>query len=115
MDTPSTAVQIIVSVIPIVGIVCGFILLLVYIALNHRQRIIMIEKGIIRKEFDYDALNLFSGLILTGIGITLLVFFIIKEGLSYAVLSGLIPLSIGLSMLIFFAIRIKMIKSRDEG
>lgn len=110
-SVPSTAAQVIISIIPVVGIVMGCIVIFYFLYFNNQQKILMIEKGIVsRKYFDLDSFSLFSGLILSGIGLSLVIFFIIKDGFTYGVLSGLIPLSIGVSLLLFFIIRIKMNK-----
>ncbi len=109
---PSAAAQIIVSIIPIVGIVTGGVVLFFYLLWNHKQRILMIDRGIAQQTpFDLMTFSLFSGLILFSIGVSLMVFFIMKEGLSYGVLSGIIPFSIGTSMVVFFAVRMRLKKN----
>ena len=111
-STPSTAAQVIVTVIPIVGIVMGCLVIFFYLLWNHKQKLMIIEKGIYKKnDFDLDSFSIFSGLILFSIGLSLVIFFVIKEGFTYAVLSGLIPLSIGISLILFFILRIKMKKN----
>ncbi len=111
-NLPSQAAQIIVTIIPIVGIIMGCLVIIFYLLWNHKQKLLMIEKNLLRKkEFDVDSFSLFSGLLLTSIGASLVTFFLIWEGFSYAVLSGLIPLSIGISLVVFFIIRIKLIKN----
>lgn len=104
---PSTAAQIIVTIIPIVGIVMGSIVIFFFMYYNYKQKILMIEKGITeRGNFDIDTYSLFAGIVLFGVGICLTLFFLIKEGASYSALGGIIPLSTGLSLLVFFIIRL---------
>ncbi len=104
---PSAAAQILVTVIPIVGIVTGGVLLFFFLLWNHKQKVLMIEKGQYSKiEFDLTTFSLFSGLVLTSIGACLMIFFIILEGFTYPVLSGLIPFSLGVSLLVFFTVRV---------
>jgi len=111
---PSTAAQIIVTIIPNVGIVMGATVIFFFLLWNHRQRMLIIEKGqYVKTEFDLSTFSLFSGLVLTCIGVCLVVFFVLLEGFSYPVLSGLVPLSLGVSLLIFFAIRITMNKDSN--
>ena len=106
MSSPSTAAQVIISIIPIVGIVMGGIVIFFFLLWNNKQRLLIIEKGFYKKtNFDLETFSLFSGLILTAIGISLIIFFIIKDGFTYGVLSGLIPFSIGVSLLIYFKIK----------
>jgi hypothetical protein len=109
---PSTAAQVIITVIPIVGIVMGGIVIFFFLYWNYKQKVLIIEKGQYKKsEFDFDSFSLFSGLVLTSIGICLVVLFVIVEGFSYSALGGLIPLSLGVSLLIFFIIRVNMNKN----
>ena len=111
---PSAAAQIIVTIIPIVGIVMGGIVIFFFLLWNHKQRMLIIEKGqYVKTEFDFSTFSLFSGLVLTSIGACLVIFFVMLEGFSYPVLSGLMPLSLGVSLLIFFAIRVTMNKDKN--
>jgi len=112
---PPTVVQVLVSIIPIVGIVMGSTVIFFYLYWNHQQRMLMIEKNMLkRKDFDIDSFSIFSGLMLFGVGISLVIFFLIKDGFSYGVLSGLIPLSIGVCLIIFFVLRITLLKNSNE-
>jgi hypothetical protein len=115
-DVPSTAAQIILTIVPIVGIVMGSTVIFFYLMWSYRHKKLLIEKNLVKKtEFDFDSFSLFAGLILLSIGGSLVTFFLIKEGVSYGVLSGLIPLSIGISLIVFFIIRRKLIKNdRDK-
>jgi len=118
MNSASTAAQVLVTVIPIVGIVTGGMVIIMFIYYNYKQKVLLIEKSADsvmskKKNFDLDTFSLFSGLILLAIGLSLMIFFLIKEGMSYSVLSGLIPLSVGLSLLVFFILRIKIYKKND--
>ena len=112
---PSTAAQVIVTVIPIVGIVFGCLVIFFYLFWNHKQKVLLIEKGLYKKiDFDLEAFSLFTGLLLSCIGGSLVGFFIVMEGFTYSVLSGLIPLSTGISLIIFFLVRINLKKKTDE-
>jgi hypothetical protein len=113
MPTPSTAAQVIISIIPIVGIVMGCAVIFFYLLWSYKLKIHMIDKGIYKRvPFDMDTFSLLSGLVLFILGLVLMIFFLVKDGFSYGVLSGLIPVSIGVSLLIFFIVRYK-IKSRN--
>jgi len=113
MPTPSTAAQVIVTIIPIVGIVMGCLVVFFYLLWSYKLKIHMIDKGIYTSvPFDMDTFSLFLGLVLFILGLVLMGFFLVKDGFSYGVLSGLIPVSIGISLLIFFIVRYK-IKSKN--
>ena len=101
----SPAAQVILSLIPIVGITIGGIVIffaLLWVHHENKQRIKAGEKS--KSEFNYKAATLFSGLLLTGIGGMLTVFFALFDGVSPALLGGLIPFTIGLCLLLFYKI-----------
>ncbi len=104
---PSAAAQVLITVIPIVGIVTGGVVLFFFLLWHHKQKVLLIEKGQYAKnEFDLTTFSLFSGLVLTSTGACLVIFFVILEGFTYPVLSGLIPLAIGISLLVFYTVRV---------
>jgi len=111
MNIPLTAVysaaaQIIISIIPIVGIVMGSIVILFYLLWNHRRRSMLIKAGQYKTpDFNLLSFSLLSGLLLSCVGISLTVFLSIIEGASYALLGGIIPLSMGLGLLAFYVIK----------
>ena len=111
---PSTAAQVIVSIIPIVGIVMGCTVIFFYLLWSFKLKVHMIEKGIYTKTpFDMETFSLMAGLVLFILGLILVFFFLVKDGFSYGVLSGLIPAAIGLSLLIYVRIIYKL-KSKNE-
>jgi hypothetical protein len=102
----SAAAQIIVSIIPIVGIVMGAVVVFFYLLWAHREKVRLIERGLYQpKKTDVDLFCLLAGLLLSGIGLVLTVLFIVLEGVSYALLGGLIPFVAGVSFLAFFVLR----------
>jgi hypothetical protein len=114
MDEIGAAAQVIVTIIPIVGIVMGATVIFFYFLWNHKQKMFMIEKGHYKKsDFDLIAFSLFAGLILFFIGLSLVFFFILKSGFSYGVLGGLIPLSTGFSLILFFIIKLKYLNKHS--
>jgi hypothetical protein len=114
METPSVAAQIIITIIPIVGIIMGCLVIFSYIFYNHKQKMLMIEKGTLKKiKFDLDTFSLFTGMLLFTLGLCLTIFFRIKEGISYGLLSGIIPLSCGVSLMCYYSIRIILYKKSN--
>jgi len=105
-SVPSAAAQILISIIPIVGIVMGSVVIFFFLFWNHREKMLMIEKGMEKKNtlFDVESFSLLAGLLLFGVGISITTLFAIKEGASYNLLGGVIPLSIGLSLILYFII-----------
>ncbi len=114
METLSVAAQIIVTIIPIVGIIMAGFVIFSYIYYNHKQKMLMIEKGTLKKiKFDLDIFSLFTGILLFTLGLCLTIFFQIKEGISYGLLSGIIPLSCGVSLICYYSIRVILNKKNN--
>jgi hypothetical protein len=102
----SAAAQVIISVIPIVGIVMGSVVIFFYLLWNHRRKTLLIKAGQFgRQEFDLRSFSLLTGLLLSSVGVALTVFLSILEGVSYGLLGGIIPLSMGIGLLAHYVIK----------
>jgi len=102
----SAAAQVIIAIIPIVGIVMGSIVIFFYLLWNHRRRTLLIKAGHYnRPEFNLLSFSLLSGLLLGSVGVALTVLLSIIEGASYGLLGGLIPLAMGVGLLSNYMIR----------
>lgn len=100
------AAQIIVSLIPAVGIMMGTVIVFFYLLWSHREKVRLIERGLYKaRKIDLDTFCLLAGLLLLSVGTVLSVLFIVIEGASYALLGGLIPFAAGISLLVFFMLR----------
>jgi hypothetical protein len=105
MET-SQAAQVIVAIIPIVGIVMAAVVAFFYLLWGHREKVRLIERGLFEpRKLDVEAFCLLAGILLTCVGAVLTVMFIVLGTLSYALLGGLIPLAAGIGLLIFFSMR----------
>lgn len=114
-QAPSAVAQIMITIIPIVGIVCGSAVIFFYLYYGHKAKILMIEKGVYQhpiEKFDLDGFSLFLGILSLCVGMGMSIFFMFKEGLSYGLLGGLIPLFVGMGLIAFFIVRMK-IRKRD--
>lgn len=101
----SPAAQIIIAIIPIVGIAIAGAVILLAVLWNHTEHKMRIQKGIAENSnFNYKAYILLIGLLLTAVGLALTVFFIIVAGKSNAILGGLIPFTVGIALLLFYKI-----------
>ncbi|MDR3166535.1 MAG: hypothetical protein LBT93_01220 [Treponema sp.] len=107
MDQPtSSAAQVIVSIIPIVGIVMGSVVVFFYLLWNHRRKTLLIRaQHYDRPEFDLLSFSLLAGLLLSCVGISLTVFLALALGTNFGLLGGIIPLSIGIGLLIYYGIK----------
>jgi hypothetical protein len=105
-ETMSAAAQVIIAIIPIVGIVMGSVVIFFYLLWNHKRRTLLIQAGQYNPpEFDFLSFSLLAGILLTAVGLTLTVFLIIVRGLNFGLLGGLIPLSCGIGLLAYYGIR----------
>jgi hypothetical protein len=103
---PSAAAQVIISLIPMVGIFMGAVVVFFYLLWNHRQKMLLIKTGnYSRPDFDLLSFSLLTGLLLTSVGISLTVFLAIVQGVNYVLLGGIIPLSIGTGLLVYFGMK----------
>jgi hypothetical protein len=101
-----SAAQIIVSIIPIVGIAMAGMIAFFYLLWSHREKVRLIERGLYEaRKLDLDTFCLLAGLLLLSVGAVLSVLFIVIEGASFALLGGLIPFAAGISFLMFFMLR----------
>ncbi|MDR2444988.1 MAG: hypothetical protein LBD44_03525 [Spirochaetaceae bacterium] len=102
----SNAAQIIIALIPIVGIVMGSVVVFFYLLWNYRCKMFLIKTEQWKKStFDLLTFSLFGGLLLSAVGLCLTVFLAIVGGRSYGLLGGIIPLSSGIALLAFFSIK----------
>ncbi len=109
------AAQVILAVIPIVGIVMGAVVIFFYLLWRHRQIVRQIERGIYtRPVFDLYLFSVLAGFLLTGSGLVLSLLFLVIEGISYTLLGGLIPFALGISLLAFYFATRRYVKQRDD-
>jgi len=102
----SLAAQVIVALIPIVGITMGAVVIFFYLLWTHRRRTLLIKAGQYRRpEFDLFSFSLLAGLLLTSVGLSLTVFLAVMTGPTYGLLGGIIPLSMGAGLLGYHLIR----------
>ncbi|MCL2720829.1 MAG: hypothetical protein FWD47_05770 [Treponema sp.] len=98
--------QVLIAIIPIVGIVMGSVVIFFYLLWNHRRRTLLIKAGhYIKPEFNLSSFSLLSGILLTSVGIAVTVLLSIVEGASYGLFGGLIPLAMGFGFLVYYVIK----------
>ena len=102
----SSAAQVIISIIPIVGIVMGSVVVFFYLLWNHKRKTLLIKAGQFqRPEFDLLTFSLLAGLLLSAVGLALTIFLTIVLGLNLGLLGGIIPLSAGIGLLAYYGIK----------
>ncbi|MDR1787333.1 MAG: hypothetical protein LBR16_02635 [Treponema sp.] len=113
-QTTSSAAQVLIAIIPIVGIVMGCAVVFFYFLWNHKRRVLLIKAGQYQKpSFNVMVFALLAGLLLSSVGVTLTVFLAICLGASFGLLGGLIPLAMGVGLLGFYLLRRGCIKGSD--
>jgi hypothetical protein len=106
MPIPSVAAQVIISIIPIVGIVMGSVVVFFHLMWTHKEKLVLMERGLYEpRRIDVDTYSLLAGLLLAFVGAVLSAIFIVMDGFSYSLLGGAIPFAVGASLLAFFALR----------
>jgi uncharacterized protein YybS (DUF2232 family) len=101
-----SAAEVIIALIPIVGITMGAVVVFFYLLWNHKRKLLLIKAGQ-NPRLDFDLLNfsLLAGLLLASVGISLTVFLAIAKGFGYGLLGGILPLSMGVGLLVYYGIR----------
>ncbi len=113
---PVPAAQIIITIIPIVGIVMVSVLVFFFLLWRHKQIICQIKSNTYAPtKFNLLSFCLLSGILLFVIGLILSILFSIIDGIGFVLLGGLVPLGCGISLLIFFIISIRMKTSNDNA
>jgi hypothetical protein len=106
MDQISSSAQVIIAIIPIVGIVMGATVIFFYLLWNHRRKVLLIKAGqYTRPDFDLLPFSLLAGLLLGSVGAALTIFLAIVQGPNYGLLGGIIPFSIGVGLLVYYGIK----------
>ena len=105
-QTTSYAAQVIISIIPIVGIVMGSVVIFFYLLWNHKRRTLLIKAGQLRRpDFDLLTFSLLAGLLLSTVGLALTVVLAIALGANFGLLGGIIPLAVGIGLLAYYGIK----------
>lgn len=97
--------QVIISIIPIVGIFFASVLIFFALLWRHHEIKMQIKNSTYNPaRFNLKIFSLLTGLCLSGVGFILTVFFAFMAGLSWGLLGGLIPFSLGIMLLVFYKI-----------
>lgn len=104
-EIASHSAQVIIALIPIVGIAIGGTILFFYLLWAHHETKLRIRMGTYNKtEFGLKTFSLLGGILLVGIGTILTLLFALIDGLSYLLLGGLVPLVVGIGLLVFYKV-----------
>lgn len=99
----SPAAQVIIAIVPIVGITFSAIVIFFALLWKHIETKLRISKNTYNPPvFNWKLFSLFAGLCLIGVGFSITLLFILISGLSYGLLGGVIPLVLGIMLVIFY-------------
>jgi hypothetical protein len=102
----STVAQVIISIIPIVGIFMGSVVVFFYLLWNHKRKTLLIKAGQYNKPvFDLLSFSLLAGLLLSAVGLGLTIFLAIASEAGFGLLGGIIPLAVGAGLLCYYGIK----------
>jgi len=103
--TPSPVAQLMITVIPMVGIVVAGVVVFSFLLWNHRQRMAQIERGLNPPPLiDLKRFSLLLGLLATAVGLVLTIVMLLVERGGYGLLGGLIPFAVGVGLLLYYRI-----------
>lgn len=98
----SPAAQVVISVIPLAGILFASSIVFFALLWKHRENMLRIEKGSYEPpKIDLGGFALLLGLCLVATGLVLSVMFALLEHLSWGLLGGLLPLAVGLALVVY--------------
>ncbi len=101
-QTLTPVAQIIISLIPITGIIFAFLLVFFAILYHHHEnKLRILKNSYTPKTFNLKVFCQLTGLCLTFVGFVLSIMFFFITGISWGLLAGLLPLAVGLALLIF--------------
>ncbi|MBQ5781729.1 MAG: hypothetical protein IIW10_07310 [Spirochaetaceae bacterium] len=108
MIATSPAAQVIIAIIPIVGIVIGGTIVFFYLLWRHREIMMLIKTSAYAPvKFNWVLFSLLASLLLLLVGLALTILFAVLDGFSYSLLGGTVPLSLGVGLLIFYIVAAK--------
>ncbi len=103
----ATAVDIMLSIVPLAGIVFGCVIVFFFLLWRYRitQELIRTNQYVAGSRKDLRAFVLLIGCLSAAVGLPLTVLmYAVEKQLTYSLLGGLIPLSAGIGLLVFFAL-----------
>lgn len=113
----STAPEILLSLVPLVGIVFGCVLLFFFLLWQYRIRRELIRTGQHTPMFvaNIRMLSLLVGLLSIAAGLPMTLLFMAIEGVDYVLLGGLLPLFAGIGCIVFYALTRRESSKREAA
>ncbi len=105
----SNAAQIILAVVPIIGVLFGAALFFSLFYFYHKQKMLMIEKEIYKPlRLNWNLIFIVSGFIFMLSGVAITVVFIINGSTGYELLGGGVTLGVGVAIILSYILSSKV-------
>jgi uncharacterized membrane-anchored protein len=98
------AAQLLIAILPLVAVVLLAVLTFFFMLWDYRTKKVTIEKGQKPVPRYIDDKLLLIGIVSLFVGVGLLLFFLLYNGLSNSLLGGIIPVSVGLGIVTHYVI-----------
>ena len=96
------AAQILIAILPLVAVFLLAVLTFFFLLWDYRMKNIIIEKGQKPIPRNIDDKLLLIGVVSLFVGVGLLLFFVLYNGLSNSLLGGIIPVAAGLGIITYY-------------
>jgi hypothetical protein len=108
MDLAESIVKILISLIPITGIIMGGITILLFFKWYFEYKKYLIDSGKYQpfRIKDFRILILLIGILFISAGLPLTIVFLYVSGISFPILGGLVPLFVGIGLIVFYVLTI---------
>lgn len=100
----SQAAEVLIALLPIVSVLAVGVLYFFYMLWEFRKARMLIEKGKSPPPSRFNERLLLIGIVALCVGVGLLIYFLLKGGLSDALLGGIIPTATGVGIIIYYRI-----------
>jgi len=116
ISSRSTITEIIIALIPIVGIIGGCFIFFSIFLFYYKQRVLIIKSGNYKPfKPNWNLILLLAGMMNIAVGIAITIVFIINKAYGYELLGGLIPFLVGVAIIFTYIISNKVNSGRENN
>jgi hypothetical protein len=108
-ESLSEASQIILSLVPLIGVLFGTFLFFSLFYFYHKQKMLMIEQKLYKPiRLNWSLIMVLAGFIIFLAGVAITLVFILNRDFGHELLGGLIPFAVGLAILLTYFVSNKV-------
>jgi len=116
ISSRSSITEIIIALIPIIGIIGGCFIFFSIFLFYYKQRVLIIKSGNYKPfKPNWNLILLLAGMMNIAFGIAITIVFIINKAYGYELLGGLIPLLVGVAIIFTYIISNKVNSGRENN